>query len=38
MSSNSNPTSDVYERLLRERIIFLGTDVNDKVANEINAR
>ena len=38
MSSMPNQSSDVYERLLRERIIFLGTDVNDKVANEINAK
>jgi ATP-dependent Clp protease, protease subunit len=32
------PQGDVYERLLRERIVFLGTQVDDKVANEINAK
>jgi ATP-dependent Clp protease protease subunit len=26
---------DIYSRLLKERIIFLGTDVNDVVANLI---
>ena len=29
---------DLYSRLLRERIIFLGTDVNDAVANLIIAQ
>jgi ATP-dependent Clp protease, protease subunit len=28
----------VYERLLRERIIFLGSDVRDEVANELCAQ
>ena len=31
-------TSDVYSRLLRDRIIFLGTGVNDQVANAIVAQ
>ncbi len=30
--------ADVFERLLRERIVFLGSAVDDKVANEINAK
>lgn len=29
---------DIYSRLLRDRIIFLGTDVNDDVANVIVAQ
>jgi len=29
---------DIYNRLLKERIVFLGTDVNDDVANMITAQ
>lgn len=29
---------DIYSRLLKDRIIFLGTDVNDAVANIITAQ
>ncbi|KGG14567.1 ATP-dependent Clp protease proteolytic subunit [Prochlorococcus sp. MIT 0602] len=29
---------DIYSRLLRERIIFLGTDVNDEVADALVAQ
>lgn len=29
---------DIYSRLLKERIIFLGTDVNDTIANSIIAQ
>jgi ATP-dependent Clp protease, protease subunit len=29
---------DIYNRLLRERIVFLGTDVNDDMANFITAQ
>lgn len=29
---------DIYSRLLRERIIFLGTDVNDTIADSIIAQ
>jgi ATP-dependent Clp protease protease subunit len=29
---------DIYSRLLRERIVFLGTEVNDEVANLICAQ
>jgi ATP-dependent Clp protease protease subunit len=32
------PQGDVFERLMRERIVFLGSAVDDKVANEINAK
>ncbi len=31
-------TSDVYSRLLRDRIIFLGTAIDDQVANAIVAQ
>src|SRR5215213_1489949 len=29
---------DIYNRLLKERIVFLGTDVNDDIANFITAQ
>jgi ATP-dependent Clp protease protease subunit len=38
MSDQSNLDDLVYNRLLRERIIFLGTEVNDQVANRICAQ
>jgi len=28
-----NPTSEIFNRLLKDRIIILGTDVNDDIAN-----
>ncbi len=38
-SSNRGERSyDIYSRLLRDRIIFLGTPVNDQVANSIVAQ
>src|ERR1700733_5936747 len=33
-----DPQSDVYNRLLRNRIVFLGTEVNDTIANLITAQ
>lgn len=33
-----NLTDSVYERLLRERIIFLGTQVDDDIANRLCAQ
>ena len=33
-----NLNDSVFERLLRERIIFLGTDVNDDIANRLCAQ
>jgi ATP-dependent Clp protease, protease subunit len=33
-----DPTSDIYNRLLRERIVFLGQEVNDQIANLITAQ
>lgn len=29
---------DIYNRLLKERIVFLGTDVNDSIANQLAAQ
>ena len=31
-------TYDIYSRLLEDRIVFLGTEVNDQVANSIMAQ
>ncbi len=37
-SARGERAFDIYSRLLRERIIFLGTDVNDDVANLLVAQ
>jgi ATP-dependent Clp protease, protease subunit len=37
-SANGMPQGDVFDRLLKERIVFLGSQVDDKVANEINGK
>jgi ATP-dependent Clp protease protease subunit len=34
----TNPTYEIFNRLLRERIIFLGTEVDDDIANVICAQ
>jgi ATP-dependent Clp protease protease subunit len=34
----SNGQADIFNRLLKNRIVFLGTDVNDDVANLITAQ
>jgi ATP-dependent Clp protease protease subunit len=36
--SMMDPTSDVYNRLLKNRIVMLGSEVNDQVANLISAQ
>ena len=36
--SGLNLTDSVYERLLAERIIFLGTQVDDDIANRLCAQ
>jgi ATP-dependent Clp protease protease subunit len=36
--SSSNGQGDIFNRLLKNRIVFLGTDVNDDVANLITAQ
>lgn len=37
-SHRGERTWDIYSRLLKDRIVFLGTDVNDDVANLITAQ
>ena len=34
----ANPQTDIYHRLLQDRIVVLGTDVNDEIANYITAQ
>lgn len=36
--SGMEPNSDIYNRLLKNRIVFLGSEVNDVVANFITAQ
>ncbi len=38
LQSGNNEMSPVYNRLLKDRIVFLGTDVNDEIANYITAQ
>ena len=38
MPAFADRSSDIYQRLLNERIIFLGTQVNDHSANLICAQ
>ena len=37
-TSRGERSYDIYSRLLKERIVFLGSDVNDQVANVIIAQ
>jgi ATP-dependent Clp protease protease subunit len=34
----ADPTSDVYQRLLKNRIVMLGSEVNDQIANLVSAQ
>ncbi|MFM7069058.1 MAG: ATP-dependent Clp protease proteolytic subunit [Actinomycetes bacterium] len=36
--SGMEPSADIYNRLLKNRIVFLGSEVNDQVANFITAQ
>ena len=38
LESGFDPRSDVFNRLLKNRVIMLGSDVNDDVANQICAQ
>ena len=38
LDSGSSGRFDVFDRLLKNRVVFLGTDVNDNVANELFAQ
>ena len=37
-SPMGNPTAEIYNRLLKDRIVILGTDVNDDIANIVCAQ
>jgi ATP-dependent Clp protease protease subunit len=37
-SSGMDPSADIYNRLLRNRIVYLGSEVNDQVANFLTAQ
>jgi ATP-dependent Clp protease protease subunit len=37
-STGMEPSADIYARLLKNRIVFLGSEVNDQVANFITAQ
>ena len=36
--SGFDPRSDVFNRLMKNRVILLGTDVNDEIANQLCAQ
>ena len=38
LDAGIDPRSDVFNRLLKNRIVLLGTDVNDEIANQICAQ
>ncbi len=38
LDSGFDPRSDVFNRLLKNRVILLGTDVNDEIANQLCAQ
>ncbi len=38
LESGSDPRSDIFTRLLKSRVIMLGTDVNDEIANQVCAQ
>jgi ATP-dependent Clp protease protease subunit len=37
-NTGMEPSADIYNRLLKNRIVFLGSEVNDQVANFITAQ
>ncbi|MFM7508828.1 MAG: ATP-dependent Clp protease proteolytic subunit, partial [Actinomycetota bacterium] len=37
-SSGMDPSADIYNRLLKNRIVYLGSEVNDQVANFLTAQ
>ncbi len=37
-STGMEPSADIYNRLLKNRIVFLGSEVNDQVANFLTAQ
>ena len=38
LDGGSDPRSDIFTRLLKSRVIMLGTDVNDEIANQVCAQ
>jgi ATP-dependent Clp protease protease subunit len=38
LDAGIDPRSDVFNRLLKNRVVLLGTDVNDEIANQICAQ
>ena len=38
LASMGDPSTQIYHELLKQRIVVLGTDVNDNVANYISAQ
>ena len=38
LNLTADPSADVYQRLLRERIVFLGTQVDQNSANQMSAQ
>ena len=38
LDGSSDPRSDIFTRLLKSRVIMLGTDVNDVIANQVCAQ
>ncbi len=37
-TSHGERASDIYSRLLRDRVVFLGSEINDQVANAVVAQ
>ena len=38
IDAGGDPRSDIFTRLLKNRVVMLGTDVNDEIANQICAQ
>lgn len=38
LDSSDNPRFDVFNRLLKNRVVMLGSDVNDDIANQVTAQ
>ena len=38
IEAGGDPRSDIFTRLLKNRVVMLGTDVNDEIANQICAQ
>src|SRR3954468_11365073 len=38
LDSGMDPRLDVFNRLLKNRVVMLGTDVNDDIPNQIDAQ